>query len=246
LKLSFKYNYLSSRILNFFHNLNGDLTLDYIIRNYRILRERMIEQMEHSLELGKKLIDTELDTGLLNFIIKPLVKTFYDYWSQNFARNGTIKQIKITLDSGKELLLNSNLEKSFEKVIEQNFPRYFNADQTSRWCYKDHRYYEKLKQITKETFINYVKEVIKLLNVKEDIESYGDLCRVAFKSREDAEKNLMKQLYFTDAAIKLIEENPSMINIPIGKKIIINALRHGFEATKIELIEALNDTYNQE
>ena len=206
----------------------------------------MIEQMEHSLELGKKLIDTELDTGFLNFIIKPLVKTFYDYWSQNFARNGTLKQIKITLDSGKQLIVNSNLEKDFDKVIEKNFPSYFKADQTSRWCYKNNHNYGKLKEITKKTFINYVKEVIRLLNVKEDIESYGDLCRVAFKSREAAEKNLMKQLYFTNTAIKVIEENPSMLNIPIGKKIIINTLRKGFEATKIELIEALNDTYNQE
>jgi hypothetical protein len=219
--------------------------LDHIERNYLILRQRMIEQMEHSLELGRKLIDTELDTGLLNFIIKPLVKTFYDYWTQNFARNGTLKQIKITLDSSKELLLNSNLE-NFNKVIEENFPSYFKADQTSRWCYRENPNYDKLKELTKKTFINYVKEAIKLLNVKEDIESYGDLCRVAFESKEDAEKNLMKQLDFTETAIKIIEDNPSMLNIPIGKKIIIKALRSGFKATKKELIEALNDTYDQE
>ena len=245
MKPSFKYNYLISRSLKYFHNLNGALTLDYIERNYLILRQRMIEQMEDSLELGKKLIDTELDTGLLNFIVKPIVKTFYDYWSQNFARNGTLKQIKVTLDSSKELLVNSNLE-NFDKVIEENFPSYFKADQTSRWCHKENPNYDKLKEITKKTFINYVKEAIKLLNVKEDIESYGDLCRVAFKSKEDAEKNLMRQLDFTGAAIKIIEDNPSMLNIPIGKKIIIKALRSGFEATKKELIEALNDTYNQE
>ena len=53
--------------------------MDYLERNYRLIKERMIEQMENSIELGRKLIDTELDTGFLNFIIKPIVKTFYEY-----------------------------------------------------------------------------------------------------------------------------------------------------------------------
>jgi len=61
--------------------------VDYLERNYRLIKERMIEQMENSIELGRKLIDTELDTGFLNFIIKPIVRTFYDYWSKNDARS---------------------------------------------------------------------------------------------------------------------------------------------------------------
>ena len=41
----------------------------------------MTQQMEQSLKLGRKLIDTELDTGILNFIVRPVVKAFYDYWA---------------------------------------------------------------------------------------------------------------------------------------------------------------------
>ncbi|MFW9881494.1 MAG: hypothetical protein ACFFG0_51170, partial [Candidatus Thorarchaeota archaeon] len=87
--------------------------MDYIERNYHLVKERMIQQMENSISLGRKLIDTELDTGLLNFIVKPIVKTFYDYWSRNDARSGTLKQIKITLDSGKQFLLNSKSKESY-------------------------------------------------------------------------------------------------------------------------------------
>ncbi|MFX0042620.1 MAG: hypothetical protein ACFE8L_06895 [Candidatus Hodarchaeota archaeon] len=219
--------------------------MDYIERNYHIIEQRMIEQMEHSIELGRQLIDTELDTGLLNFIVKPIVKTFYDYWAKNDARSGTLKQIKITLDSGKELLLNGNLEQNLEKIVVKSFPKYFEVDQTSRQCSKTHKNFERLKQVSKDTFTNYLREVIALLNVKDNIDNYGDLCRTAFKSKEVAQKNLMKQLEYTDKGIKIIEEDHSLLNIPLGRRIIVNALRKGFEQTKKEFIEALNDTYNQ-
>ena len=235
---------MSLRIYIFVFELFGDLRLNYIERNYRIIQQRMIEQMENSIALGRKLVDTELDTGLLNFIIKPLVKTFYDYWT-NDVRSGTIRQIKITLESGKKLLLNNNSNEVFNEVINEDFPKYLKADQTSRQVTKGHKNYKRLKQVAKETFMNYLKEVIKLLNVDDDIEDYGDLCRAAFKTKEIAEKNLMKQLDFTEEGIKIIEEDPSILKLPIGKRIIVKALRKGFEQTKVDFKNALEDTYNQ-
>ena len=54
-----------------------------IERNYRLVEKKMIEQMEEAFEDGRKLIDSELDTGIFDFIIKPVVKTFYKYWSDH-------------------------------------------------------------------------------------------------------------------------------------------------------------------
>jgi hypothetical protein len=203
----------------------------------------MIQQMENSLKLGRKLIDTELDTGILNFFIKPVIKTFYDYWAKHEAKSGTLNQIDITLDSGRELLLNGNTDESFDKSIEENFPKYFKNDQTYRVAHREHKNYGKLKNIAKKTFINYMKEVIKFLNVKEDVQDYGDLCRIAFNSKELAKENLMKQLSFTEEAINLIEEDLSILKLPVGKKILVKALRKGFEVTKEEFFVALHETY---
>ncbi len=205
----------------------------------------MIQQMENSLALGRKLIDTELDTGLLNFIINPIVKNFYDYWAKNEAKSGTLKQINITLDTGKQLMLNSNTEQSFNKAIEENFPKYFKNDQTSRMGNSRHKNFTKFKQNAKKTFKSYLKELVKLLGVADDVENYGDLCRLAFNSKEVAEENLMRQLEFTEKGIKIVEEDPSILKVPIGRKIIVKALRKGFELTRKEFIQALNDTYNQ-
>ena len=218
--------------------------MKHIERNYQLVKQRMIEQMENSIKLGRRLIDTELDTGLLNFIIKPIVKTFYDYWSKNDAREGTLKQINITLEAGKKLLLNGGSNEIFNEILNDFFPKYLEADQTTRQCSRDHKNYEKLKNVTKQTFINYLKELVKLLDIKVEVENYGDLCREAFPSKEVAKQNLMKQLDFTDQSIKIVEEDPNILKLPVGKKIILKALRKGFEQTKQEFTKAINDTYN--
>ncbi|MFW9998816.1 MAG: hypothetical protein ACFE9Q_04465 [Candidatus Hodarchaeota archaeon] len=218
--------------------------MDYIERNYQLVKQRMIEQLENSIALGRNLIDTELDTGLLNFIIKPIVKSFYDYWAQNDAREGTLKQITLTLEAGKKLLLNGSSNDIFNEILNDTFPKYLDADQTARQCSRQHKNYEKLKHLTKETFINYLKEVIKFLEIKDEVDNYGDLCRLAFPSKEIAKQNLMNQLDFTDKSIKIVENDPSILKLPVGRKIIVKALRKGFEETKEEFIKALNDTYN--
>ena len=52
--------------------------MDYLERNYKILERRMIDQMQISLNYGKSLIDSELNLGALNIVIKPIVKSFYN------------------------------------------------------------------------------------------------------------------------------------------------------------------------
>ena len=219
--------------------------MGYIERNYQFVKERMIQQMEKSIKMGRTLIDTQLDMGFLNFMIKPLIKIFYDNWAQNDIRDNTLKQINLTLDAGIVLLKNGADDEDFDRVVNESLPKYIEADQTSLQCRKKHKNYDKIINVAKETFINYLKEVVKLLDVKDDVEDYGDLCRVAFKSKEVAEQNLMKQLNFTDRGIKIVEKDLTILKIPLGKKIIVKALRKGFEQTKSEFINALNDTFDQ-
>ena len=204
----------------------------------------MIQQMEQSLKLGRKLIDTELDTGILNFIVRPIVKAFYDYWAQHDARKGTLKQIDITLDAGKQLLLNGNSEKSFNRIVEEFFPKFLKGDQVTYQCSKKHRNYEKLKENSRETFINYLREVKTFLSVEEHVNDYTDLAKGAFKSKEIATKNLKKQLEFTERGISIIEEDPSILSLPTGKKIVVKSLRKGFEESKKDFFKGIDETYD--
>ena len=213
-------------------------------RNCKIVKERMIQQMEESLKKGRKLIDTELDTGIFNFIVRPIVKAFYDYWAQHDARKGTLKQIDITLDAGKQLLLNGNSEESFNRIVEEFFPKFLKGDQVTYQCSKKHKNYEKLKENSRETFINYLREVKTFLSVEEHVNDYTDLARGAFKSKEIATKNLKKQLEFTERGISIIEEDPSILSLPTGKKIIVKSLRKGFEESKKDFFKGIDETYD--
>lgn len=203
----------------------------------------MIEQMEASIRLGRQLIDTELDTGILNFVVRPIVKTFYDYWSKHDARSGTLKQIQITLETAKEAIVNGATEDSINLFMEKTFPSYLQGDQVFRQSSKRHKNYKKLIEIAKKTYLSYLKQVILLLDVKNNVQDYADLCLHAFTSKEETTKILTKQLEYTDESIRIVEEDLTILNITIGRKIIIKALRNGFELKKKEFIDGINNTY---
>jgi len=219
--------------------------MDYIERNYNLIRERMIEQTDISLEYGREIIESELDAGALNVIVKPIVKAFYKYWSDKDARVGTLEQIRITLESAKELVKNGEItQEGFERVIDKNFSIYLKNDQTDRACKKNHNNYKKLKEITKSCFITQVEESILLLRTKEEVKDYNELSRITYKTKENAYKALKRQLDFNDAGISIVEQDDSILNVIAGKNIILKALRKGFEQTKKTLIEELDQIFN--
>ncbi len=219
------------------------LTLEIIDRNYEIIKKRMISQMEDAIRRGKELIDGELNKGILHLITKPIVKTFYNYWSNKELKGGTLRQIKIALDSAKYLILNGNTAEDFNRIIEKSFPIYLSGDQTDLQCKKTHLNYSKLREINKKAYIAQVKGAIDMLKVTNPAQTYDDLVRLAFKDRESAYNSLSEQLDFTDECIKIVENDPSILKIPTAKKLILKILRKGFEKTKIDLKNNLNDTF---
>ncbi len=217
---------------------------NYIERNSRIIENKLIEQTDEALAYGKKLVDSELNAGLFDFIVKPIIKTFYSYWSEHDAREGTLQQIKIAIDCGKILLKDGETKENFENVIDEHFQTYLNGDQTYRQCRAKHRSYEKLKEITKQAFISQLQELTMLLKIKDDVKNYDELCRVAFKTKEKAYESLIRQLDFNDESIKIVEKDTSILKIPTGKNIIVKILRKGFEKTKKELIDHLDNIFD--
>ncbi len=218
--------------------------MSHIQRNYKIVEEKMISQTDLSLGYGRELIDSELDVGALNFVVKPIVKSFYKHWSDNNARVGTIKQIEIALDSAKSLVLNGEITKEkFDEVINKNFPSYLENDQTDKQCKKNHKRYRELKEITRNSFISQVEECILFLNIKEDVKNYDELSRAAFKTKEKAYEALLRQLDYNEDGIAIVEQDDSILNVPAGKPIIVSVLRKGFEKTKETLLEELDGIF---
>ena len=202
--------------------------------------------MENALEFGNELIDKELQLGLFDIIAKPIIKAFYNYWKNNEAQKGTLLQIKTTLDCGKQLAINHNgSNEYFDKIVDENFIDYLKGDQSFSQCKKKHKNFNRLKGIIKDTFISRLKESMIMLKVKDDVEDYDSLVRAAFKTREEAYETLSKQLDFTDECIKIIESDLSILKIPTGKNILIKTLRKGFDQTRKNLLENINNIYSK-
>jgi len=205
----------------------------------------MVDQMETSLNYGRDLIDSELDVGTLNFVVKPIIKSFYKYWSDKEAKVGTLEQIRVTLDSAKQLIQNGDISKEkFERVVNNNFPIYLKNDQTFIQCKDTHRNYKKLKEVTKKCFITQLEEAILFFNVKDDVKNYNELSRATFKIKEKAYQALKRQLDYNDEGISIVEQDDSILKVPFGKNIILKVLRMGFEMTKENLIEELDTIFN--
>jgi hypothetical protein len=220
--------------------------VDYIERNYEIIKQRMIDQMELSLNFGKSLLDSELDAGVFNFVVKPVVKSFYKYWSDKDAKVGTLEQIRITLDTAKAIVRNGEVNKEeYNKLIDKNFMSYLENDQTDRQCNKNHKNYQKLKDITKKCFISQVEESIIFLSVKEEVNDYNQLSRIAFNhDKEKAYYALKRQLDYNEAGIEIVEQDNSILKVPTGRNIIVSVLRKGFELTKQTLLEDLDSIFS--
>ncbi|MHA1987100.1 MAG: hypothetical protein ACW98D_10710 [Promethearchaeota archaeon] len=215
-----------------------------IERNYKILEKRMIEQTDISLNYGRSLIESELD-GPLNFIVKPIVKSFYKHWSDKDARVGTLEQIRLTLNSAKELIVNGEISKEqFDHVITRDFQKYLENDQTDRQCKRNHRNYKFLREVTKKCFITQLEESILLLQVNGDVSDYAGLSRAAFGTKEKAYQALKRQLDYNEEGIIIVERDDNILKVPVAKRVILTILRKGFELTKKQLIEELDEIFN--
>jgi hypothetical protein len=153
-------------------------------------------------------------------------------------------QIRLSLDSARSLIVNGGYsEEKFNNIINEKFKFYLENDQTTRQCKKNHKNYGKLEAISKQLFISQIEESLKLLNVKEDVNSYNELSRVAYKTKESAYLALKRQLDLNDDGISIVEQDDSILKVNMGKNIITSTLRKGFELTKQKLIAELDEIF---
>lgn len=219
--------------------------MEHVERNYILVRERMIHQMNVSLGYGKDILDSELDAGVFNFVVKPLVTSFYKYWTDKDAKVGTAEQIRLSLDSAKSLILDGGYsEEKFRQIINKNFKAYLENDQTTRQCKKNHKNYQRLEDVSKKLFTSQVEESLIMLDVKEEVKTYNELSRVAYKTKEKAYQALKRQLDYNENGIHIVEEDDSILKVAMGKSIITSTLRKGFELTKQKLIDELDEIFD--
>ena len=207
-------------------------------RNENLIKNRLELQVELGLDKGKACIDKELN-GLFNILIKPVVKTFYEQVVRKTMAEGSRKQIEVTLAAAVEVVTN---QKTIEAVVEKYFEKYISGDQTSRQLKKRHKNFSWVMENTKKIFKAQIEPLTELLRCEyehnlsgEKITTYDDLAVATFKDREIARKALTNSLHLMNDGLKKIEQDPSILDIPVGRNILLKVLRSGFQETWADL-----------
>jgi len=217
--------------------LPNDVNLELLERNLRLIRQRLISQIDVSLEKGNKFIDKELD-GLIYIAVKPVVKLFYNTIKKKDMTTGTVAQIDIVIAAAKEKIFNP--EKDLEDIISENFERYVKHDQTDLSLRKNHKNYKWCRDNLKNTFRAQLKPVVKLLGVmKRDIDNYDDLSKEAYPSKKEMMEAMTEQLKYMNAGLEMVGKDKAILDLPVGREVLFNVLKQGYAETWKELIDGV-------
>jgi hypothetical protein len=216
--------------------------VDHVERNINLFKNQLIETIDNRLAFGKKLIEAELQSNPFDVILKPIVNTFYEFFSKD-ARKGILKQIEIIIKCGTQFLKNEENEEIFISEVEKMFPEYLKGDQLSGMCKKSHKNYSKLKTVLKEVFISQIKESMIMFQVKEEVDDYDSLTRAAFNTKEEAYRTLITQLDSYDECLRIMERDLSILTFPTGRKRIFLILKKGSEESNRDFIRNLDMIY---
>lgn len=207
----------------------------------------MIRQAETSLAFGSQLIEEDMSRGgfFSSMFVKPAVKFFYNYIAKKNLKKSAMEQLYVTLDAAKEVVERGIAAGTpeFDELVERYFPRYLANDSTVLYCKKGHRNFRKLKELTRKTFFSQIRQVVNLLCVELEADEYDDLIKLAFPTKKQAREALIEQLDFTDQGIAVVESDPSILDIPTGKDLILRILRKGFDRTKAQFLRDLEELY---
>jgi hypothetical protein len=207
-------------------------------RNEALIRKRLGSQIDHSLEKGNKYIDQEL-SGPLNLLIREAVKFFYNAVKKPDMADGTRNQINVIINSAKESI--EHPEKKLEDIITAHYSDFLKGDQTTRALKKTHKNYKWCVENQKKVFYAQLEPLIPMLLCESlNVDSYLDLTRETYKTKDKIMEAMTKQKPLMEAALRKIAEDKSILDLPMGRDILFNVLKGGYNETWEELEAEVN------
>lgn len=215
-------------------------------RNISYVRDHLFRNMNESLDLGAELIEQEVKG--LSFLIKPVVKSFYDGLVRKDLEAGTRQSIEDMLLISKKIVQKRIKidSEAFNQILNQSFPGYLVNDQTGRQCRRNHPNFNRLRKNLRDTFYAQVISIVKLIdNYDDDISNYYELCRSAFKTADECKAVLKLQTDAMRRGQEIIREDLSILNIPIARHLIFRILRKGFDQKVTEFNNVIDVIYER-
>jgi hypothetical protein len=216
-------------------------------RNWAILHEKLVAEMNDSLEFGNQLIDEEMHG--LSSLARPIVKAFYAMLVKKDLEDGTLKNINGVMKISRKMI-EENIEEDsdqFYAILKEKFPIYAKNDQTSRQCKHDHKNFPTLLENLKLTFEWEIRPTMRMLKVDDpDITGYHSMVVKTFPNAEECKEVLRKQLDYMQYGLKVIQQDMTILNIPTARDFIFRILTKGFARKTDQFMNDIDVIFNSE
>ena len=127
-------------------------------------------------------------------------------------RKNVYKQIDLIIDNAMKLDSGCDIN----ALLDGNFNNYTKYDITVSYLRKNHKKYDEIKKIVAEIYKHRINMAQQLINAYKfgDFKNYGDLVKISFINREDAEKALDDEIDLSNKVLDIVKKNPEIIFAP--------------------------------
>lgn len=204
----------------------------------QILREELISELDDEMRfVGEEL--GRMQGGLLGAIIGIIAQDLYRLILGEDIRKRAIERIELIIQCSIKL---NEPDQDTKQIVDSNFEEYLSYAEEYRIANKGHEEFPQLSQVLRETFKTQVIYVAKLVNGSGN--TYAELIRSAFSTREECENAFGEQLGRVERFVQLVEEHPDLINAPPSMRpYVLKILRSSCTYTENMLNQRLDKIY---
>ncbi|MHA1680595.1 MAG: hypothetical protein ACTSUE_06270 [Promethearchaeota archaeon] len=212
-------------------------------RNIKLVTDELEAQLSVFMKKGADYIDKEL-SGNNNILLRPIVKGFYNTFARPGMESGSKGNIRVLIAAATEIVKEPDTPR--EEIERKYFPRYLKNDQTAKFCKKKHKNYRKLVEITKAQFHAQLEPMVTTLLYDGDgVNNYDELMVRTFVTAEEAKRVLGLQILQMELGLEILESDPSVLDVPVGRNLIMRVIRRGLYDQKEELLGDVDEIFRQ-
>lgn len=197
-----------------------------------IIRERFLSEIDLGFRHMEKYIRRKYFGGLL-----VLFMAIYSTYSRHIKKLA-VTQIKLIFDT---------LDREVDAELIRKFSE---ADIAYIYLKKRHPNFPKIQEIIKESLIASRKPIKKLVSAGMKMSekhqlTYDGIARAAYPRASEARKVLEERIEKGEEIYRIIKKDQSILNVPVGRYMILDVLRETLEYSKKRTLENLMGTYGE-
>jgi hypothetical protein len=198
----------------------------------RIIREKFLSEIDLGFRHMESYIRRKYFGGLL-----VLFMAIFSTYSRHIKKLA-VAQIKLIFDT------------LGRKVDDELIRKFSETDITYIYLKKRHPGFPEIQRIISESLIATRKPVKKMVSAGMKISAkhpltYDDIARAAYPKVSEARKVLEERIEKGKEIYEIIKRDPSILNVPVGRYMILDVLRETLAYSKKRTLENLMETYGE-